>query len=158
VGSGANNIAHALAVQPDGKIVMGGQFTTVSGVGRNFIARLNADGTLDNLFTPLLGGPDGPVRAVAVQPDGEILIAGEFLNYDGASRNGVARLLANGALDSSFVPGTGADATVLSVAVQADGNVLVGGDVANFNGVARSRIARLVGSSGGLDGSFLNGQ
>src|SRR5207249_2746834 len=47
-GSGVNNVVRTVAVQSDDKVLMGGDFTTVKGLARNRIARLNADGTADD--------------------------------------------------------------------------------------------------------------
>ena len=72
-----NGRIFALAVQADGKVLIGGNFTQINGTGRNFIARLNADGSLDTGFNPGTGA-NGDVTAVAVQPDGKVLIGGAF--------------------------------------------------------------------------------
>ena len=68
----------ATAVQPDGKILIGGSFTTVLGVARNNIARLNTDGTLDTAFNP---NANGIVDSIAVQADGKILAGGDFTEH-----------------------------------------------------------------------------
>src|SRR5204863_7956655 len=73
--SAVGNFVLATAVQPDGKILIGGTFTTVLGVARNNIARLNTDGTLDTAFDPNAGNI---VDAIAVQADGKHLAGGEF--------------------------------------------------------------------------------
>ncbi|MFM9006926.1 MAG: delta-60 repeat domain-containing protein, partial [Flavobacteriales bacterium] len=57
-GTGADNIIYATALQTDGKIIIGGQFTSYNGTTRNSIARLNADGTLDASFNPGTGAND----------------------------------------------------------------------------------------------------
>src|SRR6266436_3177250 len=86
------------------------------------LARLNADGTLDSGFQDGLSGTDNWVDSVAVQSDGNVLIGGAFTAVNGVSRNGIARLNADGTLDSSFQNGlSGANGIVLSVAVQSDG-------------------------------------
>jgi hypothetical protein len=72
--NGSINIA-SMALQPDGKIVIGGGFTNVGGLTRNYIARLNADGTVDTAFNP---NASLAVFAIAVQSDGKILIGGTF--------------------------------------------------------------------------------
>src|SRR5512145_61686 len=73
-GSVANNSIYAMVVQPDGKILIGGDLT-------NRIARLNADGSADSLFNNnVIGRLDGRVLALAVQSDGKILVGGEFSN------------------------------------------------------------------------------
>ena len=93
------------SVQPDGKIIIGGGFTTVGGVTRIHIARINADGTLDAGFDPNVGG--GTVNSTAVLADGKILIAGDFTTVGGAARNYIARINADGTLDAGFNPNLG---------------------------------------------------
>jgi uncharacterized delta-60 repeat protein len=134
----------AVAVQPDGKILIGGNFTIVKGTNRNGIARLNADGSLDSSFNPG-SGANALVDSIVVQPDGKVLIGGDFIAFNGTPRNRIARLNANGSLDSSFNPGTGADGSVRSIALQSDGHVVIGGDFNTVNGVVRPRVARLLG-------------
>ena len=94
----ANGNVLAVVIQPDGKILIGGTFTTLSpnggaAVTRNHIARLNPDGTLDTAFDPNATGPLGsPVVSIAVQADGKILAGGNFTTIGGQARNGIARL------------------------------------------------------------------
>ncbi len=158
-GAGANNIVYAVATQSDDKVLIGGTFTTVDGVGRNRMARLNTDGSLDASFLNGLTGANDAVYVMAVQPDDKVLIGGDFTQVNGITRNGIARLNADGSLDSSFNPGTGVSggvARVSTIALQADGKVLIGGGFTTVNGVARGNIARL-NSDGSLDTGFLNG-
>jgi len=162
---GANGSVLAVAVQADGKILVGGQFTTLGGGGtgttpRNYLGRLNADGSLDTSFNP---GANAWVFAVAVQADGKILVGGDFTTLGGGGtgttpRNRIGRLNANGSLDTSFNPGPGANNVVRAVAVQADGKILVGGDFTTLGqGVlfspTRNHIGRL-DVDGSLDTSF----
>ena len=79
------------ALQGDGKIIIGGQFTTYNGTGRNYIARLNADGTLDAGFNPGTGA-NNTIQTTALQGDGKIIIGGVFTSYNGTGRNRVARV------------------------------------------------------------------
>jgi uncharacterized delta-60 repeat protein len=151
-GTGANGQVGALALQPDGKVLVGGYFTTMNGVSRNFIARLNSDGSLDTGFNPGTGANDG-VSALALQPDGKVLVGGYFSTMNGVSRNCIARLNSNGSLDTGFNSGTGANDGVSALALQSDGKVLVGGFFTTMNGVSRSCIARL-NSDGSLDTGF----
>jgi uncharacterized delta-60 repeat protein len=142
------------AVQPDGKVLIGGDFTTVLGVTRNNIARLKADGTLDIAFDP---NANFPVIAIAVQADGKILVGGAFLGANsigGQTRNKIARLDATTGLADSWNPN--ANSNVVAITVQADGKILVGGSFAGANsigGQTRNRIARL-DSATGLADSF----
>src|SRR2546430_2444793 len=93
----ANGAVNVVVVQPDGKILIGGDFTTLSpnggaAVTRNRIARLNPDGTLDAAFNP---NANSIVRAIAVQADGKILVGGNFAGANsigGQTRNSIARL------------------------------------------------------------------
>ncbi len=143
-GTGANQNVYSVAVQPDGKILIGGRFTEFSGTSRIRIARLNTDGTLDTSFNPSAGANQN-VYSVAVQPDGKILISGNFTEYDGTSRIRIARLNADGTLDTSFNPGTGAGSDIEWIALQSDGKILIGGDFTEYNGTSRNGIARLNG-------------
>ena len=124
----ANGAVRVVVVQPDGKILIGGDFTTLSpnggaAVTRNRIARLNPDGTLDTAFNP---NANNIVYSIAVQADGKILAGGDFTNsIGGQTRNRIARLDATTGLADSFDPN--ANNTVYSIAVQADGKILAGG-------------------------------
>jgi uncharacterized delta-60 repeat protein len=140
----------ALAVQPNGQILVGGTFTTVGGQTRTNLARLNASGTLDTSFAPAV---NARVNCIAVQPDGQILIGGDFTTVNSATHNRLARLNPDGTLDPAFNAGTGAGSTVNSIAMQQDGRLIVAGNFISFAGQTRTRIVRLT-STGGLDGSF----
>jgi uncharacterized delta-60 repeat protein len=134
-------------VQPDGRVLIAGSFTRVNGTDRKHIARVNADGSLDNSFNPGTGANGYSVSPIVMQPDGKVLICGSFTSINGTNRNRIARLNADGSLDSSFNPGTGPDGLVRSIALQPDGNVVIGGDFFSINGVTRHYVARLYGDS-----------
>ncbi len=139
---------YALAVQADGKIVVGGEFTQLGGQPRNNIGRINPDGTLDGGFNP---GADGPVYALAVQEDGKIVVGGAFTQLGGRPRNNIGRLNPDGSLDTSFDPQ--ADGTVYALAVQPDGKIMVGGAFTQMTGQPRLRIVRL-NPDGSIDTGF----
>jgi uncharacterized delta-60 repeat protein len=147
---GVNGAVNSVAIQSDGKLLVGGNFSVVNGTNRPGIARLNPDGSLDNSFNPAAG--TSGVTSIALQPDGRVLIGVASYLVNGTNRFGVARLNANGTLDSTFNPGTGAF-SVLAIALQWNGKVLIGGDFTSFNGTNRNRIARL-NADGSLDSSF----
>jgi uncharacterized delta-60 repeat protein len=151
-GLGANGAVWAVAIQTDGKIVIGGEFTTVGGIARNGIARLNADGSLDEEFDPGAGA-DGSVNAIVIQSDGALVIGGEFGTVGGLARSGVARLHSDGAVDAGFDPGAGADGAVYALALQGANQVLVGGAFANMDLRSYRGLARL-NPDGSLDSSF----
>lgn len=148
-------VLFAVAAQPDGKVLIAGDFALVGGVPRAGVARLEADGAVDLAFDAGRG-VDGLVYALAVQPDdGKVLIAGQFTAVDGVPRGGLARLHPDGRLDQRFRPllegPTGAYVSVLWL--QSDGRILVGG---NFRSVAdqpRPGLARLT-AEGYLDRGF----
>lgn len=137
----------ALARQPDGKLLLGGSFAGVNGQRANNIVRLLPDGAIDDTFA-VGTGFDGEISQIAVQADGQILVAGGFGSVNGTARDMLARLLPTGALDATFnarlgPPGYGA----VSVAALPSGEVLVGGYFETVAGVSRPSFARL--SAGG---------
>lgn len=154
-GVGGSVAVRAMSVQTDGKIIIAGDFASYDGVSRTNLARLNSDGSLDAAFAAAGTGLDGTVLAMAVQPDGKILIAGSFTAFSGTARGRIARLNADGTLDTGFLTtGAGANALIRTIALQGDGKIVIGGDFTSFNGTVRSRLARL-NADGSLDTGFL---
>ena len=154
-GEGANMNVLTTALQNDGKIIIGGGFTNYIGTGINYISRLNANGSLDTLFNPGIG-TNGWVYTTALQSDGKIIVGGDFTSYNGTSRKCIARLNADGSLDASFSPGTGANDDIRAVALQSDGKILIVGKFTSYNGMSRNYITRL-NADGSLDTSFITG-
>ncbi|HYN84120.1 MAG TPA: DUF4214 domain-containing protein, partial [Pyrinomonadaceae bacterium] len=157
---GVVGTVRAVALQPNGDILIGGAFSFVNGQPRQGVARLNADGSLDASFLASGSGANHIVTSLAVQPDGKVLVGGIFTSFAGQPRNRVARLNADGSLDASFAnpstdPGAGANSTVQTITRQPDGKVLIGGVFTAVGGVARGRLARL-NADGSLDETFLN--
>jgi uncharacterized delta-60 repeat protein len=161
-GTGAGGYSYGVSsvtVQSDGKVLIAGDFLTVNGTNRNSIARLNANGSLDSSFNPetAVYNNNPRVASVAEQSDGKILIGGAFNTVTSSNGIALARLNANGSLDSSFNTGAGPAGYVLAVALQSDGKALIGGVFASVNGTNRNRIARL-NADGSLDDSFQPGR
>ncbi|MBK6369735.1 MAG: delta-60 repeat domain-containing protein [Flavobacteriales bacterium] len=154
-GSGVVGTVYSLNIQADGKIILTGNFLTYNGIVRNNLARVNSNGSLDTSFDPGTGA-NFEIADAVLQPDGKLLIGGSFTTYGGVSRNRVARVLANGMLDSGFNPGTGASDPVSCIALRSDGRVMIGGSFINYNSTACGRIARL-NSNGSLDATFNTG-
>jgi len=152
ISGGANSDINALLLQPDGKILVGGSFSLINGVAINRVVRLNADGSPDVGFNPGTG-PNDTVRVMALQPDGKILLGGSFTSVNGIARNRIARLNAGGSVDGTFAPVGASDGGVLALALQMNGQIMVGGSFSNFNGVPHINIAR-INEDGSLDGSF----
>ncbi len=155
-GSGANGAVYSVAVQSNGQILIGGSFTSYNGPNCGGIARLNTtDGSLDATLNTTTGA-NGAIFSVAVQSNGQILIGGSFTSYNSTSCGYVARLNTNGSLDTSFVTTTGANNAVYSVAVQSNGQVLIGGAFTTYNSASCVNIARL-NTNGSLDASLATG-
>jgi uncharacterized delta-60 repeat protein len=158
-GGSIDRTVRAIAVQPNGKILIAGDFTRVNGLSRAGIARLNPDGTTDYTFLAGLLGVNGTVYSAAVQPDERIVIGGMFTDVNGVGRTNIARLKADGSLDTAFqngLSGIGASwnsTAVHSVALQSDGKILVAGSFSTVNGIVCSNLARL-DIQGNLDTNF----
>lgn len=150
----------ALAVQPDAKIVFGGQFNTVLGKTYVGLTRATLDGQIDPTFTQGSGfglattqnpPPVMSIYDIGVQSNGGILVAGLFTSYNGVSRNGFVRLNDTGNVDASFNPTV--NGSILAFAIQSDDKILIYGTFTTVNGTARNGIARL-NADGTLDQSF----
>jgi uncharacterized delta-60 repeat protein len=126
---GFNGVVYSILLQPDGKIICGGGFTTYKGffTTENEIIRLNSDGTKDLTFDNSIGFPSGGVFSMALQPDGKILVGGGFTQYKGLPENKIIRLNSDGSKDLTFDNSIGFDASVESIELQPDGKILCGG-------------------------------
>src|SRR5438477_11013333 len=149
---GTNDAVNVVIPQPDGKIIVAGRFTQANTVGRNRIARFNFDGSLDTTFDPGTGA-DAEITAAVLQPDGRIVVAGRFTSFNTFTHNRVCRLNANGSVDQSFGLGDGINNTVLALALQSDGRILVGGQFSQVDLTQRFNLARL-NTNGSVDLSF----
>jgi len=164
-----HDIARAIAIQEDGKLVVGGYMSNSPGFDFALV-RYNPDGTLDNSFdmdgkvTIDFNNSSDNAEAIVIQPDGKILIAGS--SSISAFSFALARCNTDGSLDNSF--GTGGlvttifsiedDDNVHGITLQDDGKILVAGE-ANFNGPNHTgdfAIARY-NQDGSLDNSFGTG-
>lgn len=150
-----NGTAQIIALQPDGKILVGGGFSTYNGQTQNRILRLNSDGSIDTSFD-IGTGFNSFVSAIALQPDGKILVGGSFTSYNGLDQRRIARLNADGSLDTSFQIGTGFSASVYEISLQLDGKIIVGGVFTHYNGQTNNNFVRL-NSDGSKDNSFIIG-
>ncbi|MEP6950792.1 MAG: delta-60 repeat domain-containing protein [Ginsengibacter sp.] len=150
-----NGPVNTIIVQPDGKIIIGGNFTTYNKLASRCIARLNADGSLDKSFITGTGF-NYEVNVLALQPDGKVIAGGKFSNYNGAgnSCNRIVRLNSDGRIDKSFNISIGFQGNVMALALQQDGKVIVGGMLARFNGIQCGGLVRL-NANGSLDQNFV---
>ena len=164
-GSGPNGFVSGIARQTDGKIIIAGAFTSVNGVSRSKVARLNDNGEIDQDFT-LANGIFGTLTRfnnVTIQNDGKILIGGLFSTTFGSIKsikNGIVRLNTDGTLDTNFLNGvTGVETfpagggEVMAVKILSDGRILIGGFFFTVNGIQRNALA-LLNPDGTLDASF----
>jgi uncharacterized delta-60 repeat protein len=174
---------HSLAVQPDGKIVIGGVFTGIGNAQRRSLARLNTDGSLDGGFVPAAGfnAPStmagvkadyslGQVFDLAVQADSQIVVVGSFRDPASTSlssptpANCVYRFNTDGSFDASFNPGGvgtvysasfafDSNTFVAAVSLAPDGKIYIGGPFVGYNGHLAHLIVRL-NADGTRDTSF----
>lgn len=151
-GTGFNNSVFETILQTNGKIIVGGNFTSYNGINTNRIVRLNTNGTLDATF--IIGtGFDNIIHSIVLQSDGKIIVAGNFTSYNGTSINRIIRLNSDGSIDGSFNPGIGADDEIYSVKLLDDGKIIIGGTFYSYSGSLRAGSARL-NTDGSLDMSF----
>lgn len=143
---------NSIAIQNDGKILVGGAFNTYTGSTNNYLIRLNTDGSKDSTFN-IDSGFNGVVDTVAIQSNGKILVGGRFTQFTGSTANKIIRLNANGTKDSTFNIGSGFNDEVLRIKVQTDGKILVGGWFTQFTGSTNNRLIRL-NSNGTKDSTF----
>lgn len=149
-GTAANGVARRAALQPDGKIVVTGSFTSYNNVIVNRIIRFNTDGTIDTSFTNNTGAgiPVNTFAAVAVQDDGKIVVTGNFTTFNGVSATRIVRLNSNGTIDSQFLAniGSGFDsANAAAIVVMPDKKILISAGFTTFNGLTENGIIRIGG-------------
>ncbi len=151
---GESPLIETIALQPDGRILIGGLFSAVAGVERRGVARLNANGSVDGTFQgPKLTLSDDEgygVEFIHVYSDGRILIAGGF-GLGEMTPFSIARLQPDGTIDTSFVADLPERAPVRAMAVQADGRILLAGPFPNETDFGR--LLRLL-PDGGSDPTF----
>jgi uncharacterized delta-60 repeat protein len=122
--------------------LIGGFFATVDGQGRGYVARLDGVGRLDTTFSPVNYANRPPVWGLHGQMDGKILLTGYFYEVATQWRNGIARLNANGTLDTGFNPDPWEAAS--SAAIQSDGKVLMSGNFTTVGGLPQIGVARVL--------------
>ena len=151
-GTGFNNFVYSVAIQSNGKIVVGGDFTQFSGSAVSYLIRLNADGTKDTSFTATV---NGYVNSIVVQLDNKIVIGGGFTQLNGSAVKYIARLNSDGTPDTAFTAsvGSGFNSDVNALALQSDGKIVAGGAFTQFQGGGPAYVARL-NADGTKDSTF----
>lgn len=161
-GAGLNIGIHKIEIQNDGKILIVGTFSTYNMIPRNYIARLNADGTIDPTFNPGINIVGGNINSCVIQSNGKILIGGSFHHYNTILASGIMRLNEDGTLDTSFNSSYGIGAGSLpysnvdGIALQEDGKIIIAGYFMTYNGILRNNITR-IHSNGSIDLTFIVG-
>jgi uncharacterized delta-60 repeat protein len=156
---GANGEVLAMAEFPDGKIILGGQFSRFNDQTYLGIVKLNSDGSIDTSFEPGQGiSGDGAtvitsIDDFAIQPDGKIIVVGQFQTFNGQSSNRIVRLNSDGSIDTGFNVGSGFNSSAFEVELMPNGQILVGGYFGYYNGMSTGSLARL-NPDGSLDASF----
>ncbi len=130
-------VVRAIVVQPDGRLIVGGNFTSINGVPRQFLARLNPDGTVDPSWDP---SPSDPVTQLAAN-DHAIFVLGSFTNIGGLDRIGLAKLnLSDGTLDAVWDPHPNRPPATLAVN---GAEVFISGGFSSVGGQSRMALAKL---------------
>ena len=153
VGTGFNGKVYTAYLQFDGKIIVGGGFTSYGTANSGRLIRLNTDGSRDSTFDTLVGAGSGIIYSMAEQPDGKIIIVGSFAKYNNVIVNRIARILQDGSLDRTFMTGTGSSTNITNVRILSNGKILITGNFISFNGTLSNRIIRL-NPDGSVDNSF----
>jgi uncharacterized delta-60 repeat protein/uncharacterized repeat protein (TIGR02543 family) len=154
IGVGPNDDIFALAQQSDGKLLLGGRFTSWNGTATGGIVRLNTDGTLDTTFMTNVGTGSTPITSLGLQSTGKIIVTGEFTSWNATTgMNRIVRLNSDGTRDTSFNVGTALNSAVYNARVQPDDKIVLAGNFGTFNGVIANKVTRL-NSDGTLDTAF----
>ena len=139
---GPNGVIVRSILLSDGKLLIAGSFTKYNGQDAQRIARLNADGTLDATFQSSTGA-NGPIEEMAIQPDGKIVIAGQFNNYGNTPVKSLARLNADGTLDPSLHIEKGSDGGIYNISVMPQGELVLSGSFTKFDDLSRNNFVVL---------------
>ncbi|NBB81484.1 MAG: hypothetical protein GVY36_18930 [Verrucomicrobia bacterium] len=154
---GLNERVYALGVDSGDRLIAGGLFTRAQGMGSRGLARFFPDGTRDPSFDIGSGVADGTYNYVTdllVLPDDSVIIVGDFGGFNGTTRGNIVRVKADGTVDPDFAKGVAADAMIRHIEHSGDGGYIIGGNFSNYDGEARSRLAKLQ-ADGSLDESFV---
>ena len=159
IGSGFDIFVRDIALQADGKILVGGYFQSFSGISINRLARLNSDGSLDTTFN-IGTGFNGTVSSIAVQSDQKIVVGGYFTTFSGMTAKYIIRLNTDGSKDATFDTGTGVaqgfSNTVFDVAIQPDGKIIAVGNFWSYNDNFNPNAVHIIrlNTDGTIDGTF----
>lgn len=153
LGTGSDGAINAIAVQSDKKILIAGAQSSFNGVISARLTRLNSNGTLDTTFNSSGTGANGTLNALAIQPDGKILVGGTFTKYNGNTVSNFIRVNPDGSENSFLATGNAFNNSVSSIAIQNDGKILVGGSFTSYGTTSINRLIRF-NTDGTIDAGF----
>ncbi len=157
-GTGTDGEIFDFAKQVDGKIIAVGDFQNYNGVNANCIFRLMSDGSLDTSFKQLEISPNDFIKAVGVQSDGKIIIAGKFSIFNGISTN-IIRLLPSGLVDVSFnqiqLSAFLGTPEINKIQILLNDEIIIGGHFNTINGFNSNYISKFT-NDGIIDSVFNN--
>jgi uncharacterized delta-60 repeat protein len=150
VGAGAHasgnryslRVVNCLALQPDGKLMVGGQFTAWNGTAATSMVRLNTNGSVDGTFTaPAF---NSSVLSIGLQASGRMVVGGGFSSPSFY----LTRLTAAGATDATWNPGGGIGGPVYTSVTDSDGALYLGGNFFNYGGASSRPVVKVAGGGG----------
>jgi uncharacterized delta-60 repeat protein len=146
-----------IAVDSQDRIYVGGRFTQAGSNSASGLVRLLSDGTYDSSFDTTIGftqdGLAPNMGSIKILSDGKILAVGSFNDYNGVTRNRIAKLNLDGTLDTSFLYTTGPNGSIFTTHELSDGSILIGGSFTQYNGTSVNKLVK-VDSSGNIDNTF----
>jgi hypothetical protein len=154
-GTGFNAVANWITIDSNGKLLVGGNFTSYNNTSINRIVRLNTDGTIDNTFNPGSGFTSTQVRRIKIDSNGKLIVVGDFTSFNGVTTNRIVRLNSDGSRDNTFSIGTGFNNNVTDVGFTTTGKlIVVGNNFTDYNGnTTPASICRL-NDDGTYDSTF----
>lgn len=143
-GIGFDNSVLKIVPLPNKKTMLFGSFTKFNGVFNSGIARILEDGRNDSTFNSGKSGANNLIRSAVIQSDDKIICGGSFTKYNETISNRIVRILPDGAIDNTFVVGSGFNSQIYAMAIQPDQKVIVAGNFTSYNGTTSARIIRLL--------------
>ncbi len=143
IGTGFDGNVHCLAIDSNGKLLVGGDFQNFNGTQAPLFIRLNPDGSIDNSFVLGTGFTGTAVYAIGIDSNDKILLGGSFSNYKGSAVQNLVRLSSAGTIDATFITSTATDGAILTILVEANDGMYLGGEFTSFKGSSSPRIVRL---------------
>jgi uncharacterized delta-60 repeat protein len=143
---------NTISILSSGSIIAAGDFSSVSSQARNRICKLFANGSVDTTFVTGVGA-NAAIQSSIITSSGKILLTGNFTTYNNQMHKRMVQIDTLGVIDAGFQTGSGFDTTIHAVHIQSDNKILVAGQFNSYNGIARSKLVRLM-ANGSLDGTF----